>query len=73
MKQRQPRELLTRINEHATTEYYSAGLDDWHWAALEAMRDARDALSKLPPEPPKRPKRPSYYGAKGSLRNPFHS
>jgi hypothetical protein len=70
-KHRQSRELLTSISEHATTEYYSAGLDDWHWAALEAMQVAQDELSKLPPELPKRPKRPSYYGAKGSLRNPF--
>ena len=70
-KQRQPRELLERIKLHSMAEFNSDGLHDWHWAALGVCKDADEHLQALPPEPVPRPKRPIYYGAKGSLTNPF--
>jgi hypothetical protein len=70
MKTPEPRAFLDRLHCRTMEQFNSPGLNDWHWAALEAATDLTEAVTKLPPEPPKRPKRPSYYGAKGSLRNP---
>ena len=66
-KQRQPRELLSRLREHAINEYNTPGLNDWHWAALGVSQALAFTLAALPPDPVKR----AYYGAKGSMTNPF--
>ena len=67
-RKRQPRELLSSINKKLLA---AAGADDtdWAWAALSA--GTVDVFPRLTATQPDNPKRPSYYGAKGSIRNPF--
>lgn len=65
-KQRQPRELLTRIKTRIMNDRWA---HNWPWyrASVWFIIDELDPLiESLPLDPPKR----SYYGSKGSLFNP---
>ena len=57
-RQRQPHELLAAIWQHCMNEYNTPGLNDWHWAALEACEHLDLTVRPtLPPKPAKRPSR----------------
>ena len=67
-RKRQPRELLTSIATICAKEWlYELEHDTWSAASEWAFDIAQKRLESLSPTPPKR----SYYGPKGSLRNPF--
>ena len=69
---RQPRELLARISTTLFGTIASVSVTPrkgdplWRDAAQWAFDDVCRLVDELPPDPPKR----SYYGSKGSLRNP---
>lgn len=65
--QRQTRKLLSRIKYHAMNARWS---EDWRWYRATIgfiLYEVEPILYNLPAEVP----RPSYYGARGSTRNPF--
>ena len=67
-KQRQPRELLARIEKLAWQDAKCAAMvPAWRFAAAHVSGNLSMKLELLPPDPPKR----SYYGPRGSLSNPF--
>lgn len=69
-RKRRARELLARINLLVIHEWcHGAAPMPWRDALREVSREVVKILNELPPDPPKR----SYYGAKGSTRNPFRS
>ena len=63
---RQPRELLSRILEHLNDDY-NAPEATAKQEIYGAWADAYNLRDALPPA------RRSYYGARGSTRNPFHA
>lgn len=61
--------LLSRTLDLYGTNY-APSLAPWRAACIAATKDLKKLRDAMPAYTPKRP---SYYGAKGSLRNPFRA